>query len=202
MTGFATGPSTAYYRRVESLVDAPSQETSFFDGIDVTIPGLYRALRREEEPANAKLLLARIADQVDAAVRAFNVTDPSVAVPALARALAATQSAAATLKDEDVVSVLKIKAGQLEDALNAALGIQFAAVAQPAGTARRGQTLTRWVRSCRGRRSTSGPRSSPAVHGRLPASRDADGGTGVEIEGTTNAPEVVTRISQSLTSSR
>ena len=191
VTGFATGPSTAYYRRVQSLVDAPSQETSFFDGIDVTIPGLYRALRKEEEPANAKLLLARIADQVDAAVRAFNVTDPSVAVPALARALAATQSAAATLKDEDVVSVLKIKAGQLEDALNAALGIQFTAVAQPAGTAPRGQTLSAMGPVVPGQtfdvRSsfiTRGPRSIAGVRVTLTAA------PAWRIQGTPNAPQV------------
>ena len=40
------GPSVSYYKRLQSLVDAPAKEKTFFDGIDTTVPGLYRALRK------------------------------------------------------------------------------------------------------------------------------------------------------------
>src|SRR5688500_9197908 len=38
------GPSVSYYKRLQSVVNAPAKETSFFDGIDTTLPGMYRAL--------------------------------------------------------------------------------------------------------------------------------------------------------------
>ena len=53
------GPSISYYQRLDSVVDAPAKETSFFDGIDVTIPGIYRALRTTA-PAGADAALQAI----------------------------------------------------------------------------------------------------------------------------------------------
>ena len=50
---------SAYYKRLQSIVAAPAKETSFFDGIDTTIPGMYRALRKPA-PAEAGALLAQI----------------------------------------------------------------------------------------------------------------------------------------------
>jgi hypothetical protein len=56
---------------------------------------------------------------------------PSAAVPALARGLAATRIAEQELKaDPDVVQLLDVKEQQFEDAISAALGIAFDAVAQ------------------------------------------------------------------------
>src|SRR5215831_2967856 len=65
------GPAYAYYKRLASRVDAPEKEMTFFDGID-TRPAWY-------EP---------IAHEVDEAIRAFSIQDPSRAAPALARGLA------------------------------------------------------------------------------------------------------------------
>src|SRR5688572_5678490 len=39
----APGPAVSYYRRLQSTVQAPAREESFFDGIDVSLPGVYRA---------------------------------------------------------------------------------------------------------------------------------------------------------------
>ena len=50
------GPSVSYYKRLQSLVDAPAKEKTFFDGIDTTVPGLYRALRTTAPPAADGLL--------------------------------------------------------------------------------------------------------------------------------------------------
>ncbi|HEY7055266.1 MAG TPA: PIG-L family deacetylase, partial [Vicinamibacterales bacterium] len=130
----APGPAVAYYKRVASLVAAPAKESSFFDGVDVTIPGLYRALRKPA-PAGAERLLTRLADEIDSVVKAFSMTDPAESAPGLARALAKARGALAELGgDADVADVLRMKEAQLEDAINAVLGIAFTAVAQPAAT--------------------------------------------------------------------
>jgi LmbE family N-acetylglucosaminyl deacetylase len=128
------GPSISYYKRLQSIVDAPAKESSFFDGIDTTVPGLYRALRKTP-PANADGLLSAIEREINSAVQAFKWTDPSAAAPALARALSATRAAAKQLgADTDVFHVLNLKEKQIADAIDASLGISFTAIAQPAGT--------------------------------------------------------------------
>ena len=128
------GPSVSYYQRVDSVVDAPAKETTFFDGIDTTLPGVYRALRKTA-PANADGLLTAVDREIQTAVDAFRFDDPSAAVPALARALAATRGALEGLgTDPDIRFVLDSKEQQIADAIHRALGISFTAIAQPAGT--------------------------------------------------------------------
>ena len=128
------GSSISFYKRLDSSVAAPDGEASFFDGIDVTIPGLYRALRREA-PAHAGPLLERLDGELQAAEAAFRITTPSASAPALARALAAARHAVAQLSGEpDVLFMLRAKEEQIADALHAALGIRLTAAAQPPGT--------------------------------------------------------------------
>ena len=128
------GPSVSYYKRLDSVVDSPGKETTFFDGIDTTLPGVYRALRRTA-PEGAGSLLTAIEQEIQAAVDAFKFDDPSAAVPALARALAGTRGAAeAPGVDPDVKFVLGLKEQQIADAIQAALGISLTAIAQPAGS--------------------------------------------------------------------
>jgi LmbE family N-acetylglucosaminyl deacetylase len=129
------GPSFSYYKRLASLVDAPAKEQSFFDGIDTSIPGLFTAIRRPA-PAAAGPLLAEIDTEVKTAVQAFSLQDPSACVPPLVRGLAAIRKAIALLAAEpDAVFILDIKERQFVDAINAALGIELQALAQPAGSA-------------------------------------------------------------------
>jgi LmbE family N-acetylglucosaminyl deacetylase len=128
------GPSVSYYKRLQSLVDAPAKEKTFFDGIDTTVPGLYRALRKTA-PAGAEGLLAAVDREIQAAFDAFSFTDPSAAAPALARALAATRAALGQPGvDPDVTFALGVKERQIADAIHAALGISLTAIAQPANT--------------------------------------------------------------------
>jgi len=128
------GPSVSYYKRLQSVVDAPAKETTFFDGIDTTIPGMYRTLRKTA-PAHAGALLGAIDGEVKSAAQTFTMTDPSAAAPALARALAATRAAAKALaSDSDVAYMLRVKEAQIQEAIGASLGIAFTAVAQAAGT--------------------------------------------------------------------
>ncbi len=128
------GPSISYYQRLDSVVDAPAKETSFFDGIDVTIPGIYKALRTTA-PAGADAALQAIDREVASAVHDFRMIDPAASAPAIARALAATRSAQRQLgADPDVAFLLAVKEEQLQAAINAALSVRLTAVAQPAGT--------------------------------------------------------------------
>jgi LmbE family N-acetylglucosaminyl deacetylase len=128
------GPAVSYYKRLQSIVDAPAKEASVFDGIDTTIPGLYKALRKPA-PAGADSALLTIERNIKSAIDTFKMTDPSASVPALALALAATRDAIRQLgADPDVKVLLDVKEGQIQDAINTALGILLVASAQPAGT--------------------------------------------------------------------
>ena len=127
------GPSVSYYKRLQSLVDAPAKEKTFFDGIDTSVPGLYRALRKTA-PAGSEVALTTIDREIQAAFDTFKFNDPSAAAPALARALAASRAAIAIGAEPDVRFMLGLKERQISDAIHAALGISLTAIAQPAGT--------------------------------------------------------------------
>lgn len=136
------GPAFLYFKRLGSTVDAPAKEVSFFDGIDLH-PAWFAAIERH----------------VDEAVRAFTVSDPSAAVPALARGLEAARAAERQFaRDADAVHGLKIKEDQFADAIAAALGVDFSAVAQTAGPVVPGETFDVKVRF--------------AAHGSMPVQYD------------------------------
>ena len=128
------GPQYGYYKRVGSTVTAAAKEDSFFDGIDTTIPGIFKALGRTA-PAGAEAALQAIDREVTNAVAAFSMSNTAAAVPALARGLKATREAIALLGagEPDAAFILRIKERQFEAAITAALGIDFKAMAQPAG---------------------------------------------------------------------
>lgn len=109
----------------------PAREAGFFDGIDITLPGVYRTLGVTEPPA-ANALLVAIDQHVQQAVAAFTLTNPAAAAPALARGLTATRAALAKLgTDADVADILKIKERQFIDALTASLGLSLTGIAVP-----------------------------------------------------------------------
>ena len=76
--GSQPGPAFSYYKRLESKVSAPDREQSFFDGIDTTIPGVYRTLQRDA-PDGAAALLSAIDREIGGAVRAFTL-DQSLSI--------------------------------------------------------------------------------------------------------------------------
>lgn len=127
------GPAPGFYKRTASAIEgAPAKENGFFDGIDTSLPGLFKALRRPE-PAGSAPLLAAIDAAVGKAFAAFSLEDPSATVPALADGLSATRKAIAGIQDPDALHVLRIKEQQFQDAINTALGVAFTARAQAAG---------------------------------------------------------------------
>jgi len=84
-----------------------NKETSFFDGIDTSIPGLFNAIRRPA-PAAAVALLAAIDADVQAAIKAFSLQNPAASVPPLARGLSATRKAIDQLSAEpDAAFILR-----------------------------------------------------------------------------------------------
>jgi LmbE family N-acetylglucosaminyl deacetylase len=128
------GPAVSYYTRLSALVDAPGKESGFFDGIDVTIRGIYKALKRTA-PAEADSLLRALEAEIAAAIGAFRFDAPAAAAPALARALAAARAARSRLRaDRDVEAMLALKEEQITKAINGALAVSLTAVAQPEGT--------------------------------------------------------------------
>lgn len=131
---YTYGPVPGYYKRVGSVIDGPAREESFFDGIDTTIPGLFKALRRPE-PAGAAAALGAIDAAVKEAVAAYSTADPAATVPALARGLRATRAAITSLAAEpDAVFLLNVKERQFTEAINAAAGVVLEAFAVPANT--------------------------------------------------------------------
>ncbi len=129
------GPQYGYYKRVGLDRDfAATRRRASSTG---STPPSPACSRRSDgpAPAGADALLQTIDREVTNAVAAFSLTNPSATVPALARGLKATREALALLGggEPDATFILKIKERQFEAAITAALGVDFKAMAQPAG---------------------------------------------------------------------
>ena len=123
-----------YFERLGTHVTAPSRESDFFDGIDTSISQMFGMLG-EEPPEGVPPLLAEIEGSVREAVAAFSVTNPSAAVPFLARGLKLTREAVRlTAEHQEAGFLLAIKERQFQDAINVALGVELRAVAVPSGS--------------------------------------------------------------------
>ena len=135
------GATSAFYRRLASRVAAAPKEMTFFDGIDTRVTGLFSALQHPAPPQAASIL-SGIQREIDAARQAFTFDNPSAPVGPLARGLSAVRDARKALAvDPDAAYVLTIKEQQFADAINAALGIEFTALAATAGPVVPGQSF-------------------------------------------------------------
>lgn len=125
-------PFYRYYQLVESAVQTTDREEGFFDGIDVTLPGVYETFRREIAPQPGVIrALERVAESVDLAAGAFEVDAPERAVPDLVQALLELRRVRDTIDDDaDIDFVLGVKEQQAVDAIAAALGFELDAVAR------------------------------------------------------------------------
>jgi LmbE family N-acetylglucosaminyl deacetylase len=127
----ALGPSYGYYSLAGGRVQAKDKEESFFDGIDTSIAGMFKAIGRPA-PTGVEPLLAEIEKSVRTAIDTFRGNDPSSIVPALASGLKATREAIARSGSEpEAEFLLKVKERQFMHAINTALGVQLEALAQP-----------------------------------------------------------------------
>ncbi len=106
------------------------QENSFFDGIDVTLPGIATLAGDQEHAFLTDGLCAGSTSLVEQAIQSYSVTDPSAIAPMLADGLSATdklidQVKGSSLSDEakyNVLHELNVKHAQFNDAL--ALGVE------------------------------------------------------------------------------
>ncbi len=136
-------PYNSPYHRFGSRVPAADHETSFFDGIDVSIEGI--ATLAAGAPAFLKDGLAAIAKNAANALHGYQVERPSAIAPTLAEGLKQTRalmsqvqsSAIAEPGKSDVSFELSLKEQQFEKALTAALEISFQTVVAPPSPERR-----------------------------------------------------------------
>jgi LmbE family N-acetylglucosaminyl deacetylase len=137
------GPRYTYYKLTDSTLPKPSgHEADFFDGIDTSLVGLAARLGAEESKVPfLKPSLESLQRHVDDAVKAYSLQDPSgCAAPLLAgrdeteklvHQLEDSQLAAAA-KDE-LLTTLRTKLEQFQQAANESLGIFFEITVDPPG---------------------------------------------------------------------
>ncbi len=127
------GANYGYYTRVGSRIGGAPRENSIFDGIHTAYSGLFTVLGRRA-PEGVVDQLARVDGALGRAATDFKMSDPSAAAPGLAGALNLIRDAMTKSAGEDeALFVLRIKEQQIQDALNACLGLELVATAQPAG---------------------------------------------------------------------
>jgi LmbE family N-acetylglucosaminyl deacetylase len=135
--GNAVGVQARRSMRAESPIDNANLTTqpSFFDGIDTSIEGI--ATLAPSAPPFLQYQLARLAQEIEAATRAFDPQNPARVAPSLRDALQTTDAliglTSSTTWDSseqnNVLHELRIKHAQLNDALVLALGLHLDATA-------------------------------------------------------------------------
>ena len=125
-----TGPAPLFYTRPGQA--GQEKERTLFDGLDTSLPGVYRLLGATPPPGTTDRLIA-VAREARSALDSFAWTDPSRSAPALGRGLAAVRRVRQAVDDPDVGHILEVKERQFADALIASVGLEVTAVAEPAG---------------------------------------------------------------------
>ncbi|HSR69826.1 MAG TPA: PIG-L family deacetylase [Acidobacteriota bacterium] len=125
------GEYPMFYERLYSEVDAADRETDFFAGIDTSITGIF-SIVEGTPPDRVPGLLAEVEDNVEAAMQAFSVANPSATVPFLARGLKALRETIGLVGDfPDAVFMLRVKETQFQEAIHTALNVGLSAQAIP-----------------------------------------------------------------------
>jgi LmbE family N-acetylglucosaminyl deacetylase len=129
------------YKLVDSVLPATTAtENSFFDGIDTTLPGLASRLGSEEAKAPfLRPALIAIAKTVDDAAAAFQVNAPSASAAPLLNGLKQLESLIQQVNGAQlspaakagVLTELRTKRNQFQDAANFALGMELDASVDP-----------------------------------------------------------------------
>lgn len=127
------GSYLRYYVRLESLVDAPERETSFFDGIDTSLLGVSRIESRSASP-EIETELRSIEDAARSALQSFDPARPEDSVAALSRGIESLRRLRGRTEGGAISRLLERKQRQFEDAVCSALGIRLSAFAEPVGT--------------------------------------------------------------------
>lgn len=137
------GPRYTYYKMTDSTLPKPSgHEKDFFEGVDTSLPGLASRLGVEQSKVPfLSPALASLEKHIDEASRLFSIQDPSACAPALLAGRDETEKLIAQLEasqlspvaKDNILSALRTKLEQFQDAANEALGIFFDATVDPPG---------------------------------------------------------------------
>jgi LmbE family N-acetylglucosaminyl deacetylase len=128
----------APYHRFASLVSVPDKESSFFDGVDVSLMGIA-SLAPGGDTAFLKEGLSQINTLVGKAISDFSAQHPEAIAPTLAEGLKATNALIAKVEASDLSAEskydvnheLKIKQAQFNNALAESLGLSVLATVAP-----------------------------------------------------------------------
>ncbi len=133
------GAFPRYYVRLESLVEAPERESSFFDGIDTSLVGVARIASSSASALEPEL--RSIEDAARTALSSYDPSRPEAVAPALSRGLDLVRHLRDRAESRGISTLLKRKEDQFEEALRSALGIRVSAIAEPMGPAVPGENL-------------------------------------------------------------
>ncbi|HEV2274465.1 MAG TPA: PIG-L family deacetylase [Acidobacteriaceae bacterium] len=139
------GPVSTPYHLYGARVKTASQESGFFDGIDVSLEGIAGYAPEAQRP-EWRTRLAALSATVDKACAAFSPDDPAKIAPLLAEGLKQTNEllgaiAASSLPAAvryNMTHELAIKQRQFNDALAQALGLNVIATVAGSGAQRGG----------------------------------------------------------------
>jgi LmbE family N-acetylglucosaminyl deacetylase len=137
------GPRYTYYKLTDSTLPKPSgHETDFFDGIDTSLVGL--AVRPGQEESKVPFLrpaLESLQKHIDEANKVFSIQNPSACVSPLLAGRDETEKLIHQLEDsqlaaaakDELLTTLRTKLDQFQQAANEALGIFFEITVDPPG---------------------------------------------------------------------
>src|SRR5690242_7130712 len=126
------------YHRFASLVSVPEKESTFFDGVDVSLAGIA-SLAKGGDVSSLSQGLTQINASVDKALHDFSAQHPEAIAGTLAEGLKATNDlfdkvTSSNLSDDskyDISHELKVKQVQFENALAESLGVSVLATLAP-----------------------------------------------------------------------
>jgi LmbE family N-acetylglucosaminyl deacetylase len=129
------GPQFSAYHRYASRVAVASREATFFDGVDVTLPGIADYAPASQRGWVRDRLLA-INSLVEEATRNYQVNAPEKIAPLLARGVTQTESLISEIRERplpddaryNMLHELTLKREQFNTALVEALGLSLDAV--------------------------------------------------------------------------
>lgn len=137
------GHRYTYYKLMDStLPNRPAHESDFFEGIDTSLVSLASRLGADENKVSfLRPALVSLQKHVNDATKAFSIQDPSACAPPL---LAGRKESAKLVKQveasqlpaaqkDELLSELRTKLNQFQEAANESLGIYFEVTVDPPG---------------------------------------------------------------------
>jgi LmbE family N-acetylglucosaminyl deacetylase len=137
------GHRYTYYKLIDSTLPKPTgHEKDFFEGIDTSLAGLNKRLGPEEiKVPFLRPALESLQKNVNDATREFSVHDPSACAPPLLTGRDETEKLINQVQESqlspaakaELLTSLRTKLQEFQDAANEALGIYFEATVDPPG---------------------------------------------------------------------